>query len=357
MPGRVAAWPYIGGGLIVVGSLADVALAVYGLQGHLDPRLFVDYLGGTRHGLAALVRIGLVLLLLGSSAGPASLSRTAVNHTGFAAASLGLLGTISWAGHAGAAGLGPTLAGVVHLAAAAAWGGSLVYLAVMPSQSGQWLARAARRLSTVGAVSVALLIGTGVYAAFVHLWGPDALTRTPYGHTLLYKAAFAGLVWATAAVNRWRLLPALARGGAERGFIRGVRIESVLLLGVFGLTGALTTQPPPERAEIRQPIAFEQQVGEWTVQGRMDPATGGFEIALRIGAPGDRVPAPYEVLVVAEMIGHPMAPVHVSMRQVAAGAFRGRAVLTMAGPWLISIALPGGTAEIELLAPRVDSYR
>ncbi|MDR5697073.1 MAG: CopD family protein [Armatimonadota bacterium] len=347
---------HVGGGLIVFASLADVVLAVYGLQARLDLDLFAGYLGGSRHGIATLLRIGLVLLLLGS--GLVGSSGNAVSGAAFAVAALGLFGTISWTSHAGAAGWGPLLADVVHLACAVGWGGALVYFAALPPRGHpDRLARAARRLSAVGAAGVVLLVGTGLYAAFVHLWGVEALTGTTYGRALLYKLGLVVAVWSVAAANRWRLLPTVLRGGSPTSFVLGVRAEAALLVAVFALTGTLTSQAPPERAEVRESISFEQQAGDWVVRGRLDPARGGFEIRFTARTRAGDVPDPSRVRVLAEMIGHRMPPVHVPVQQVTAGTFRGRAVLPMGGPWQMEIALPDGTARVHLLALRVEGVR
>ena len=62
-----------------------------------------------------------------------------------------------------------------------------------------------------------LIAATGVYASLDHLWGPGALTGTPYGRVLLIKLAVVSIVAAVAAVNRWVLIPSLTRGAtAER---------------------------------------------------------------------------------------------------------------------------------------------
>lgn len=243
---RTAVGMYLGGGLVVAASLVDVGLVVYGLKGQFDLDFFVSYLGTTRHGLATLIRIGLVLVLLLLGVGRAGVSGTAVNRASFAAAALGLLGTISWMSHAAAVGWGPLLADLVHLTSAVAWGGALLYFALLsPHAHRNDVVRAVQRLSTVGGAAVTLLIVTGIYLAFVLVGTIPALTGTAYGWTLLYKVALAATVWAVAAVSRYRLLPAIVQGGSSAPLIRNVRIEAALLLGVLTLTGALTTQAPP----------------------------------------------------------------------------------------------------------------
>ena len=90
-----------------------------------------------------------------------------------------------------------------------------------------------------------LIAATGVYASLNHLWGPRALTDTPYGRVLLVKLAVVTVVAAVAATNRWVLLPSLARGATAPRLGRSVKIESMLLLIVLGVAAVLVTQSPP----------------------------------------------------------------------------------------------------------------
>jgi putative copper resistance protein D len=182
-----------------------------------------------------------------------------------------LLGTatvasFAWSGHgvmnAGAAGLVHVTSDVLHLLAAGAWLGALLPLTILlvrpgPSspQATPVIARALENFSGIGAISVSILILTGVVNSlflldFVH-W--RTTLASPYGLTLLVKLGlFAGML-ALAALNRLRLAPALAArltGSASaidalRRLRNSIAIETLLALLVLAAVAVLGTLEPP----------------------------------------------------------------------------------------------------------------
>ena len=236
----------VGGVLIVLVSLADVTWSVSRLIGRFDPALTTDYLLNTNHGRMALVRLALTppLVALTLGALPARLHRALYLLT-----SLGVLTTFSYLSHAavqhGAAAL---LGDLGHFAAAALWGGAVLYTALLPT----WryepahadLTRTMGRVSSLGLWCVVLLMATGVYAGLLHLSRPAELTTTPYGLALVLKLVLVGTILALAGFNRWWLLPALKKGRTQR-LGQMLRLEAALLITVFAATGILTTRPLP----------------------------------------------------------------------------------------------------------------
>ncbi len=75
-----------------------------------------------------------------------------------------------------------------------------------------------------------------------------AVLSMPYGRLLLAKAGAFALLMVPAAINKWRLAPAIAAGDAQAvvSFRRSVAIEYVLIAGVLTLTAAMTTFFSPE---------------------------------------------------------------------------------------------------------------
>ena len=183
-----------------------------------------------------------------------------------ATSAFGAIGTVSlaWMGHA-AATEGPL--GALHLAsdaihalAAAVWIGALVgfsLLLVNPPRTVEardMLYVALRRFSGIGPWMVAVIVLTGaingwILVGFDHA---DDLLETPYGQLLVLKLVLFLAMLALAAVNRFRLTPALASGEAEGqselalGRLRQtIAWETAAGLAVLALVAWLGTLAPP----------------------------------------------------------------------------------------------------------------
>lgn len=244
-----------GAALIIAGSVVDLAVTLHSVLGFLDAGLLWDYTLNTRHGRATLARLGLTLAA-------AALRRRGPN-LAYALAGALLLGTFSWTSHAAAmGGTPPLLADLIHFAAAAAWAGPILYLALTPGWHERLpaLRQAFRRLSRTGLASVLVLTASGAYTALIHLQDPERFVASPYGLSLGLKlVAFAAIV-GVAALNRFRLLPAFLATDRPEGLRSAVRIEALLLVAVFALTGALTTSSLPHDPTA-QPTALQNLAG------------------------------------------------------------------------------------------------
>ena len=177
-------------------------------------------------------------------------------------ASLGAipLGSLAWTGHGAAgegnAGIIQLIADVVHLLAAGAWLGAIVGLGSMIWASRNTAATfgALENFTSVGTIIVASVIGSGLVNAF-YLVGWSNLATLPftlYGQLLLVKIALVGAMLGVAALNRFKLTPALgaeirndriypARGGLRLSFI----LELSLAAAILGLVAWLGTLEPP----------------------------------------------------------------------------------------------------------------
>lgn len=179
----------------------------------------------------------------------------------------GLLAGLAWAGHAnaevGAPGSIHHASDAAHLLAAGVWLGGLAPLAALlrafgkPSTSREidGCAAIAARFGNWAALSVGVLVLTGIANAYYLIRAPGALLATFYGNVLLVKLLLFALMLAVAAVNRSRLTPALlanerdddARADAVRKLRRNVWLEQALGAGVVLLVAALGVTPPPMR--------------------------------------------------------------------------------------------------------------
>ncbi len=224
------------------------------------------------------------------------------------AASLGILLTISMTSHA-AATIGIArfaLANdVVHLTAAAVWVGGLLQLVantplfihgISESARRNALWRLVRRFSAAAALSVVVLIVTGVYSAWAQVTELAALP-TPYGGALLAKLALITVLLLIAAVNLIWIRPRL-RGSntAARWLRRTVVAEIALAVLVILTVGFLTALEPARQVASRalfadqEALTFADTVEGASIALAVEPARVGantftVQLADRFGEP------------------------------------------------------------------------
>ena len=134
----------------------------------------------------------------------------------------------------------------VHLLAAAFWVGALIPLRQAIGQPDG--ASLLHRFGNVASVVVAVLVVVGVIFAWLMTGSVAALFTTAYGWALLLKLGVVAGLMALAALNKWRLVPALATGApsAALHLRRSIKIEAVAVLLILIATATLTsiTTPP-----------------------------------------------------------------------------------------------------------------
>lgn len=213
----------------------------------------------TQFGQVSEIRIALALTLAACLA----CDRFASANWLALAAALGLTAAIAWTGHAGST-LGETgnlhlVADGLHLLAAAAWIGGLVSLVLLlvtaqRNKAVAWASlvqAAARRFSTLGIISVATLLVTGMVNAWILVGSFHALAVTEYGRLLMLKVVAFAAMLTFAAVNRLWLTPRLTSSGTEPARLDALRqltgnstIEIALGLTIFAIVGMLGTLHP-----------------------------------------------------------------------------------------------------------------
>jgi putative copper export protein len=352
------------GAVLVCGGTALEAIdAVTRAAGALDASLLVPYLLETRHGNAVLARFALAALLL-AVAGPLRKQPSLAGRLTAAVLGGALLLSISLVSHAGAQGsVTALLVDLLHLMGAAAWAGSLLYMASLLAwpaggTTSDAMQTAARRFSTLGLAGITLIAATGVYAAVLRLPDPQALTRTPYGRTLLIKTGIVCAVAAIAALNRWVALPWMTRGVTPAPLRRLTRIESLLVLAVLVTAGVLVSQPLPEPpATVAGVLHFRETLGPSIVHGTIEGrGAEGFAVDLYIerarGARAARAPADTTAAVPLRltMLDMVMAPLEGTLPQVGPSHYRGAFQLTMTGQWRLAIETPGGILTVRIPA-------
>jgi copper resistance protein D len=190
-----------------------------------------------------------VLALLGAGAATATQRRVGP----LAATSLAGVATVFEAGHSHAFAMAHGLSALLlsqmlHLLAAGAWlGGLLPLLLVVREVPLELAALAARRFSTLGLASVAILAATAMFQGWLLSGGLLGLVGTAYGAVLLTKATLFTALIALAAFNRFRLAPSLTapHGEQSRGALtRSIGVETILGICVVLAAGVLSSLEP-----------------------------------------------------------------------------------------------------------------
>jgi putative copper resistance protein D len=137
---------------------------------------------------------------------------------------------------------------LTHLLIVAFWFGALWPLCLVTlRESWERVARVVAVFSAAAFWLVPLILVAGVAIAALLL--PDiAALRQPYGELLIVKSALFAVLLGCAAVNKWRLGPALGRGDLQAGrtFRRVVITEYVIMVIVLSVTAVMTTFFSPE---------------------------------------------------------------------------------------------------------------
>jgi putative copper resistance protein D len=143
---------------------------------------------------------------------------------------------------------------IAHVLAVGAWIGGLVplfLLSVDRADEAETLRRNAyptilMRFSHFGMALVLVILVTGIANTVFRLRSLQDLMTVDYGHAILARIALFLLMLGLAALNRWRLLPALKRHAAEaiRALRHNIAIEQSLGALVLLFAAILGILPP-----------------------------------------------------------------------------------------------------------------
>lgn len=171
-----------------------------------------------------------------------------------------LLVSLGWVGHAamdqGTLRVAHEVNQMAHLLAGAFWLGGLLPLAWFLARlrrmpDGEWLALGREmlpRFSQMGYGAVAILALTGAANSVLLVGSPAALVGTPYGRLLIVKIILFLAMVTLASVNRFRLMPQIARQPEPSeplsALARSVLAEQALALAILVVVSMLGTFPP-----------------------------------------------------------------------------------------------------------------
>lgn len=241
------------GMLAITASMQGVAI------GDVAPAMFVSMATETDVGKAWMAR----MLALGVAIIAAGQLRRRPSGAGIilTLASATALASLVWSGHSAASeGLAGTIhraADALHMIAAGIWLGAIAaYLLLLRPAADdveqprfRVAAQSLERFAQVGTGCVIAITATGLinFEIIVGLERAGSMLRSPYGYLLIAKLLlFAGML-TLAALNRWRLTPALAAADGEtsRAAIRrSLTVEASAAASILALVAILGILEP-----------------------------------------------------------------------------------------------------------------
>ena len=281
---------------------------------------------------------------------------------------LTLVVAVSLTSHAAArADVIPFISDFVHVTAAVVWGGGLLCFAVLPwrllrgdlAHHTRPIGRLVRRFSALAIGTTLAVATTGAIATFLHVYGPEALTITPYGRALLGKLIAFVLALGIAAGHLLVLGPALTRQARPPGRGRGqgftpdraarivrrlqvlVQIEAGLILCGMVLAGVLTTYTPAERPGHIAPQDWQRRLGPLDIRLAMSPTndTGGVAFDVTLSARNGQPVAPAAVSLYMRMVDHDMGLSDMIAEPVGPGRYAATGLVSMAGDWQVQVTV------------------
>jgi copper transport protein len=166
------------------------------------------------------------------------------------------------------------LSDVVHQYGVAVWVGGLAAIAVLTRTTESEGRALLRIFSRLAALSLIIVVATGLVSAWLQVESLDALRSTTYGRVLVAKVGvfvvMAGLGW----WNRGRL-----REVGERlaELMATVRAEAVLAAAALGLTASLVALVPA-REQVSEPFTASRSDGSGMVTMTVSPARPGSNV-------------------------------------------------------------------------------
>ncbi|MEK9281427.1 MULTISPECIES: CopD family protein [unclassified Bradyrhizobium] len=165
----------------------------------------------------------------------------------------------------------------MHGLGVAFWIGALAPLAVLVSKSTTVALPVLNRFSRTAIPVVAMLALTGLALAIIQLEKLSALVETRYGLILLIKLALVLALLALAALNRFRLTPALAADPkAAPALKRSILVECAIALAIFAVVAGWRFTPPPRAIVPETPLAIHIHSDKAMFQVLVSPGKAGM---------------------------------------------------------------------------------
>jgi copper transport protein len=139
------------------------------------------------------------------------------------------------------------------------WVGALLPLLALALHPAQPLLPVLHRFSKAAVPVVGVVALTGLLLAVIQLENFQALVSTNYGWILCIKLALVAVLLALAALNRFRLTPALqSRPQDTRSLVRSIGLECAVVVGILALVAGWRFTPPPRSlaSAVSPPLAL-----------------------------------------------------------------------------------------------------
>ncbi|UPT91546.1 CopD family protein [Bradyrhizobium barranii subsp. apii] len=158
------------------------------------------------------------------------------------------------------------------------WIGALAPLVALVSKPTTATLPVVNRFSRIAALAVGVLALTGLALAIVQLEKPVALVETRYGLILSIKLALVTGLLALAALNRFRLTPALARdGNGTPALKRSILLEGAIALAILAVVAGWRFTPPPRTIIPETPLAIHIHSDKAMFQVLVSPGKPGVD--------------------------------------------------------------------------------
>lgn len=168
----------------------------------------------------------------------------------------------------------------LHGIGVAFWIGALMPLAAMARRPLGSLLAILNRFSCVAVPVVGALVLTGLVLAIVQVGNISALIETSYGLILSVKLALVVVILVLAALNRFRLTPALAIDPHNtRALVRSILAECVVALAILAVVAGWRFTPPPRAlvTAVGKPLAIHIHTETAKFQVLISPGTAGTD--------------------------------------------------------------------------------
>jgi len=281
---------------------------------------------------------------------------------------LGLLPTLSAAGHARTSGTLALVADLAHIAAGSVWVGGLAFtvLALLRAGEDRWplAARAVPVFSMLAVGSVGLLIVAGSVRGYEEIVPSDVGARhvpraiwngvwhTTYGQLLLAKILLVVPLLGLGAYNNRFAVPRLRKQIAsvleQRRFLRAAGAELTIMAVILSVTAVLVTEPPA-KASIKPPKLFNTTVplGNLELNMTIEPARTGPNVIHLYTFTQRGVPAPTAAAKLsATLPSRSLGPLRIPLQRI--GPFHytvSGATFPYAGDWKVTIEARRGEFE------------
>ncbi|WP_409188564.1 copper resistance CopC/CopD family protein [Bradyrhizobium sp. RDM4] len=166
----------------------------------------------------------------------------------------------------------------LHGLGVAFWIGALAPLTALVSKPTAATLPVLDRFSRIAMPVVAALALTGLLLAIIQLEKLSALVETNYGLILAIKLALVFFLVALAALNRFRLTPALARNHkAAPALKRAILLECGVAVGIFAVVAGWRFTPPPRTIVPETPLAIHIHTDKAMFQVLVSPGKPGVD--------------------------------------------------------------------------------